>query len=131
MINLGISSVHHIAIICSDYTISKTFYTEKLGLSIVREVYREDRDSYKLDLALGEQYIIELFSFPNPPTRPSRPEACGLRHLAFQVKNIEETVRQLTAVNIDSEPIRIDEFTGKKFTFIADPDDLPIEFYEI
>ena len=131
MINLGISSVHHIAIICSDYTISKKFYTEKLGLSIVREVYREARDSYKLDLALGEQYIIELFSFPNPPTRPSRPEACGLRHLAFQVKNIEETVRQLTAVNIDSEPIRIDEFTGKKFTFIADPDDLPIEFYEI
>jgi len=131
MINLGISSVHHIAIICSDYTISKTFYTEKLGLSIVREVYREARDSYKLDLALGEQYIIELFSFPNPPTRPSRPEACGLRHLAFQVKNIEETVRQLTAINIDSEPIRIDEFTGKKFTFIADPDDLPIEFYEI
>jgi glyoxylase I family protein len=131
MINLGISSVHHIAIICSDYAISKKFYTEKLGLTIVREVYREARDSYKLDLALGEQYIIELFSFPNPPTRPSRPEACGLRHLAFQVKNIEETVRQLTAVNIDSEPIRIDEFTGKKFTFIADPDDLPIEFYEI
>ena len=131
MINLGISSVHHIAIICSDYAISKKFYTEKLGLSIVREVYREARDSYKLDLALGEQYIIELFSFPNPPTRPSRPEACGLRHLAFQVKNMEETVRQLAAVNIDSEPIRIDEFTGKKFTFIADPDDLPIEFYEI
>jgi glyoxylase I family protein len=131
MINLGISSVHHIAIICSDYAISKKFYTEKLGLSIVREVYREARDSYKLDLALGEQYIIELFSFPNPPTRPSRPEACGLRHLAFQVKNIEETVRQLAVVNIDSEPIRIDEFTGKKFTFIADPDDLPIEFYEI
>ena len=131
MINLGISSVHHIAIICSDYTISKTFYTEKLGLSIVREVYREARDSYKLDLALGEQYIIELFSFPNPPARPSRPEACGLRHLAFQVKNIEETVCQLATVNIDSEPIRIDEFTGKKFTFIADPDDLPIEFYEI
>ena len=131
MINLGISSVHHIAIICSDYAISKKFYTEKLGLTIVREVYREARDSYKLDLALGEQYIIELFSFPNPPTRPSRPEACGLRHLAFQVKNIEETVRQLATVNIDSEPIRIDEFTGKKFTFIADPDDLPIEFYEI
>ena len=131
MINLGISSVHHIAIICSDYAISKKFYTEKLGLTIVREVYREARDSYKLDLALGEQYIIELFSFPNPPTRPSRPEACGLRHLAFQVENMEETVRQLATVNIDSEPIRIDEFTGKKFTFIADPDGLPIEFYEI
>jgi glyoxylase I family protein len=131
MINLGISSVHHIAIICSDYAISKKFYTEKLGLTIVREVYREARDSYKLDLALGEQYIIELFSFPNPPKRTSMPEACGLRHIAFQVKDIEETVRQLAAVNIDSEPIRIDEFTGKKFTFIADPDDLPIEFYEI
>ena len=128
---LGISSVHHIAIICSDYAISKKFYTEKLGLSVVREVYREARDSYKLDLALGEQYIIELFSFPNPPKRTSMPEACGLRHIAFQVKDIEETVRQLAAVNIDSEPIRIDEFTGKKFTFIADPDDLPIEFYEI
>jgi glyoxylase I family protein len=131
MINLGISSVHHIAIICSDYAISKKFYAEKLGLTIVREVYREARDSYKLDLALGEHYIIELFSFPNPPTRPSRPEACGLRHLAFQVKNMEETVRQLTTVDINSEPIRIDEFTGKRFTFIADPDDLPIEFYEI
>ena len=129
--NLGISSVHHIAIICSDYAISKKFYTEKLGLSVVREVYREARDSYKLDLALGKQYIIELFSFPNPPKRTSRPEACGLRHIAFQVKDIEETVRQLATVNIDSEPIRIDEFTGKKFTFIADPDDLPIEFYEI
>ena len=131
MINLGISSVHHIAIICSDYAISKKFYTEKLGLFIVREVYREARDSYKLDLALGEQYIIELFSFPNPPARPSRPEACGLRHLAFQVKNMEETVRQLASVNINPEPIRIDEFTGKRFTFIADPDGLPIEFYEI
>ena len=128
---LGISSVHHIAIICSDYAISKKFYTEKLGLSVVREVYREGRDSYKLDLALGEQYIIELFSFPNPPKRTSRPEACGLRHIAFQVKDIEETVRQLSSENISSEPIRIDEFTGKKFTFIADPDDLPIEFYEI
>ena len=123
--------MHHIAIICGDYAISKKFYTEKLGLSVVREVYREARDSYKLDLALGEQYIIELFSFPNPPARPSRPEACGLRHLAFQVKNMEETVRQLATVDINSEPIRIDEFTGKRFTFIADPDGLPIEFYEI
>jgi len=131
MTNLGISSVHHIAIICSDYAISKKFYTQKLGLSIIREVYREARDSYKLDLALGDQYIIELFSFPNPPERTSRPEACGLRHLAFQVKDIEATVRQLALVDINSEPIRIDEFTGKRFTFIADPDGLPIEFYEI
>ena len=129
--NLGISSVHHIAIICSEIAISKKFYTEKLGLTIVREIYREARDSYKLDLALGDQYIIELFSFPNPPARTSRPEACGLRHLAFQVKDIEETVRQLALVDITSEPIRIDEFTGKRFTFIADPDGLPIEFYEI
>jgi len=131
MTNLGISSVHHIAIICSDYAISKKFYTQKLGLSIIREVYREARDSYKLDLALGDQYIIELFSFPNPPERTSRPEACGLRHLAFQVKDIEATVRQLALVDINSEPIRIDEFTKKRFTFIADPDGLPIEFYEI
>ena len=131
MTNLGISSVHHIAIICSDYAISKKFYTQKLGLSIIREVYREARDSYKLDLALGDQYIIELFSFPNPPERTSRPEACGLRHLAFQVKDIEATVRQLALVDINSEPFRIDEFTGKHFTFIADPDGLPIEFYEI
>jgi glyoxylase I family protein len=131
MTNLGISSVHHIAIICSDYAISKKFYTQKLGLSIIREVYREARDSYKLDLALGDQYIIELFSFPNPPERASRPEACGLRHLAFQVKDIEATVRQLALVDINSEPIRIDEFTKKRFTFIADPDGLPIEFYEI
>jgi len=131
MTNLGISSVHHIAIICSDYAISKKFYTQKLGLSIIREVYREARDSYKLDLALGDQYIIELFSFPNPPERTSRPEACGLRHLAFQVKDIEATVRQLALVDINSEPIRIDEFTEKRFTFIADPDGLPIEFYEI
>ena len=131
MRNLGINSLHHIAIICSDYAISKKFYTEKLGLRVIQEVYREARDSYKLDLALGEQYIIELFSFPNPPKRISGPEACGLRHIAFQVKEIEETVRQLTLENIYSEPIRIDEFTGKKFTFIADPDDLPIEFYEI
>ena len=129
--NLGISSVHHIAIICSEIAISKKFYTEKLGLTIVREIYREARDSYKLDLALSDQYIIELFSFPNPPARTSRPEACGLRHLAFQVKDIEETVRQLALVDITSEPIRIDEFTGKRFTFIADPDGLPIEFYEI
>jgi glyoxylase I family protein len=122
--------VHHIAIICTDYAVSKRFYTEILGLTILREVYREARQSYKLDLALNGEYIIELFSFPHPPSRPSRPEAAGLRHLAFAVENIEEAVQQLTAKGIAIEAIRRDEFTGKKFTFFSDPDDLPIELYE-
>lgn len=125
-----IKSVHHVAVICSDYTRSKYFYTEVLGLNVLREVYREARDSYKLDLAIGEHYVIELFSFPNTPARPSRPEARGLRHLAFAVSNVEETVGYLQQHQIEAEPVRIDEYTGKKFTFIADPDNLPIEFYE-
>ena len=128
---LGITQVHHIAVICSDYARSKAFYTEVLGLVIIQEVYREARDSYKLDLALNGQYIIELFSFPNPPARPSRPEACGMRHLAFQVENLDLVVQEIQAQNLPIEPIRVDEFTGKRFTFMADPDDLPIEFYEI
>ncbi|MFN3488258.1 MAG: VOC family protein [Emticicia sp.] len=127
---LKINKVHHIAIIASDYQKSKHFYTEILGLQIIREVYREARDSYKLDLAIGENYVIELFSFPNPPARPSRPESCGLRHLAFEVENVAEAKQNLEAKGIEVEDIRIDEFTGKKFTFFADPDDLPIEFYE-
>lgn len=127
---IKINKVHHIAIIASDYEKSKYFYTEMLGLQIIREVYREARNSYKLDLAIGENYVIELFSFPNPPTRPSRPEACGLRHLAFEVENVAEAKQKLKEKGIEVEPIRIDEFTGKKFTFFADPDDLPIEFYE-
>jgi glyoxylase I family protein len=131
MNTLGLHSIHHIAIICSDYARSKAFYTDDLGLHIIREVYRAERDSYKLDLALNDQYIIELFSFPNPPARPSRPESCGLRHLAFQVKDLDFTVKELTQKGIISEPIRLDEFTGKRFTFIADPDDLPLEFYEL
>ena len=128
---LGLHSVHHIAIICSDYARSKAFYTQDLGLQVIREVYRAERDSYKLDLALNDQYVIELFSFPKPPARPSRPESSGLRHLAFQVNKLDFTVQELTKKGIISEPIRIDEFTGKRFTFIADPDDLPLEFYEI
>lgn len=128
---LGLHSVHHIAIICSDYARSKAFYTQDLELQVIREVYRAERDSYKLDLALNDQYVIELFSFPKPPARPSRPESSGLRHLAFQVNNLDFTVQELTKKGIISEPIRIDEFTGKRFTFIADPDDLPLEFYEI
>ena len=127
---LKINKVHHIAIIASDYQKSKHFYTQVLDLQIVREVYREARDSYKLDLAIGENYVIELFSFPNPPARPSRPESCGLRHLAFEVENVEAAKQNLEEKGIAVEAIRIDEFTGKKFTFFADPDDLPIEFYE-
>lgn len=122
--------IHHIAIICSDYSISKRFYTEVLGLEIIREVYREGRKSYKLDLGIGGDYLIELFSFPNPPERPSNPEACGLRHLAFAVGNVEEKRQNFVSMQIECEEIRVDEFTGKKFFFIADPDGLPLEFYE-
>ncbi|MDR6967598.1 glyoxylase I family protein [Flavobacterium arsenatis] len=128
---LKINSIHHIAIICSNYEVSKHFYTAILGFEIVREVFREERTSYKLDLAINGNYAIELFSFPDPPKRVSRPEATGLRHIAFEVEDISETVNYLVSKNIASEPVRVDEFTGKKFTFIADPDGLPIEFYEM
>lgn len=127
---LKLQAVHHIAIICSDYPKSKQFYTEILGFNIDREVLREARNSYKLDLSLNGQYMIELFSFPSPPARVSRPEACGLRHIAFKVENVENAIAELNAKGIFPEPVRIDEFTGKKFTFFADPDDLPIELYE-
>jgi glyoxylase I family protein len=127
---LSINKVHHIAIIASNYEASKKFYTSILGLEVIREIYREERDSYKLDLALNGNYVIEIFSFVNPPQRPSAPEATGLRHLAFEVDSIEDTVHYLNSQNIFSEAVRIDQFTNKKFTFIADPDLLPIEFYE-
>ena len=123
--------IHHIAIICSDYKISKKFYTEILGLNIIREVYREERKSYKLDLTIGDDYVIELFSFPNPPKRPYRPESCGLRHLAFAVENVEAKRAELLQKGLNCEEIRLDEFTDKKFFFTADPDDLPLEFYEM
>ncbi len=126
-----LNKVHHIAIICSDYEVSKAFYTGVLGFSIILEVYREERDSWKLDLGLNGEYLIELFSFPNPPLRVSKPEARGLRHLAFEVDNIDDAVGWLNANKVVVEPVRIDEFTGKKFTFIADPDGLPIEFCEV
>jgi glyoxylase I family protein len=125
-----INKVHHIAIICSDYEVSKRFYTEILGLKIITETYREERKSYKLDLALNGEYIIELFSFPNPPKRPTRPEAAGLRHLAFEVDDLNKMIHYLENHNIEVEPVRIDEITNKRFTFIADPDGLPIEFCE-
>lgn len=128
---LNLHSLHHIAIICSDYERSKKFYTEVLGFTVIQEIYRKERDSYKLDLALNGQYLLELFSFPDPPKRVSRPEACGLRHLAFAVSNIEKEVEKLRDLKILVEDIRIDESTGKKFTFFTDPDDLPIELYQI
>jgi glyoxylase I family protein len=121
--------LHHIAIICSDYERSKKFYTEILGLKILREVYREERRSWKLDLGIEEEYVIELFSFPNPPQRPSRPEACGLRHLAFGIDDVEAKRKELLQKGLECEEIRLDEFTEKKFFFTQDPDYLPIEFY--
>ncbi|MFY9532661.1 VOC family protein [Clostridium sp.] len=126
---MDFNKIHHVAIICSNYEVSKEFYVEKLGFEIIREIYREERQSYKLDLKLGESQI-ELFSFPNSPKRPSYPEACGLRHLAFEVDDIEEAVKELKGKNIQVEEIRIDEYTEKKFTFFNDPDGLPLELYE-
>lgn len=130
MSSLQLKSIHHIAIICSDYEKSKHFYVQVLGFTIVKETFRSERHSYKLDLALNGNYIIELFSFPTPPSRPSQPEACGLRHLAFAVDNIELAIETLALKGVICEPIRVDTLTNKKFTFFADPDGLPLELYE-
>lgn len=127
---LKINKIHHVAIICSDYETSKHFYIHIMGFSVIAENYRKERQSYKLDLAVNDSYAIELFSFPNPPQRVSRPEAAGLRHLAFEVNDIEQAVAWLDDNGVTHEPIRIDEFAGKKFTFFSDPDGLPLEFYE-
>ena len=127
---LSLNKVHHIAIICSDYNQSKHFYTQILGLTIIKETYREEQQSYKLDLALNGQYVIELFSFPQPPKRVSRPEATGLRHLAFEVDDLNKALEVLTTNAIPYEPVRTDELTNKAFTFFFDPDNLPIELYE-
>ena len=122
--------MHHVAVICSDYARSKSFYVDLLGLRVVRETYRRERDSYKLDLAVGDHTMIELFSFPSPPARVSRPEAAGLRHLAFEVENIDEVFGYLRGHGVECEPVRVDEMTGKRFTFFRDPDALPVEVYE-
>lgn len=127
---LELKKIHHIAIICSDYTASKKFYTEILELEIVKETYRAARQSYKLDLKVGDVYQVELFSFPDPASRPSKPEACGLRHLAFEVTNLDHAVHTLNERGVSTETIRTDELTGKRFTFFADPDGLPLELYE-
>ena len=127
---LKLKKIHHIAIICSNYEVSKKFYTEILNLEIINEAYRAERKSYKLDIKVNDVYQIELFSFPNPAVRPSRPEACGLRHLAFEVDDLTAAIEILTAKGIVTEPLRTDELTGKRFTFFADPDGLPLELYE-
>jgi len=130
MLRPTLKAIHHVAIICSDYPRSKRFYTELLGLVVIAENYRHERDSWKLDLALPNGNQLELFSFPNPPPRPSKPEAQGLRLLAFLVEDVAEFVAYLTNEGVTVEPIRIDEFTGKDFTFFQDPDGLPLEIYQ-
>ena len=127
---MNLSQIHHIAIIVSDYEVSKDFYVNKLGFQIVRENYRPERNDWKLDLKVNETTELEIFGVKNPPARVTRPEAAGLRHLAFFTDNIEETVAELKEKGIVTEPIRVDEFSGEKFTFFADPDGLPIELHE-
>ncbi|MCB0820133.1 MAG: VOC family protein [Bacteroidetes bacterium] len=129
--SLQLNSVHHIAIICADYEVSFNFYTKILGFEARNVYFREDRNSMKCDLFLNNNYVLELFSFPDPPSRPTQPEACGLRHLAFSVSNISEAHQFLLSAGCAPEEIRTDEYTGKQFFFISDPDKLPIEFYEI
>lgn len=127
---MQLDRIHHVAIICADYAVSKRFYTEVLGLRVIAENHRAARDSYKLDLALSDGSQIELFSFAGAPARPTRPEAQGLRHLAFEVHDVQGAADELAAQGIAVEPLRVDEFTGRRFTFFADPDGLPLELYE-
>ena len=127
---MNLSRVHHVAIIVSDYAVSRDFYVNKLGFSIVRENYRPERDDWKLDLRLNDETELEIFGVKNPPKRVNRPEACGLRHLAFHVDDVEATVAELNEKGIPCEPIRADSFTGRKMTFFADPDGLPLELHE-
>lgn len=126
---MKLTALHHIAIIVSDYKKSKEFYVDKLGFEIIRENYRQGRDDYKLDLKMGD-IELEIFGVNNPPKRVTRPEACGLRHLAFKVDNIDETIEELKKLQIECEPVRIDEFTNKRMTFFFDPDMLPLELHE-
>ena len=127
---MKLNKVHHVAVLCANYERSLQFYTQVLGLEVQGEHYRAERQSYKTDLALNGEFVIELFSFPNPPKRLSQPEATGLRHLAFEVDDIEVSLTELDKMGVSHEAPRVDPFTGKRFVFFADPDDLPIEFYE-
>lgn len=121
--------LHHVAIICSDYPRARHFYTQVLGLPVIAETYRAERDSWKLDLRVGHAHV-ELFSFPAAPPRPSYPEACGLRHLAFAVPDLQASIAELATHGVACEPIRVDALTGKRFTFFSDPEGLPLELYE-
>ena len=127
---LHLNKVHHIAVICSDYQRSLDFYTRVLGLRVLAENYRTERQSYKTDLALGNDYVIELFSFPSPPARVTNPEAAGLRHLAFEVDCLDDEIAELDKLGIAHEEVRVDELTQKRFLFLKDPDGLPVELYE-
>ncbi|MBR1606130.1 MAG: VOC family protein [Clostridia bacterium] len=127
---MQLNAIHHVAIIVSDYAVSRAFYVDKLGFSVIRENYRPDKKDWKLDLALGAETELEIFAPQNPPRRVTNPEACGLRHLAFRVDSVEDTVRELERIGIPCEPIRQDAFTGKPMTFFRDPDDLPLELHE-
>ena len=127
---MNLSKVHHIAIIVSDYEAAKDFYVNKLGFSVIRENYRSERKDWKLDLRVNEHTELEIFAEENPPKRVNRPEACGLRHLAFCVDNVEQTMNELAEAGIECEPIRVDSYTGKKMTFFHDPDGLPLELHE-
>ena len=127
---MELNRIHHVAVIASDYERSKRFYAEVLGLKVVAETYRKERDSWKLDLAVGGDYQIELFTFPGAPERPSYPEARGLRHLAFEVDDVDAAAEELRGKGIEVEAVRVDPVTGKKFVFFADPDGLPLELYE-
>jgi glyoxylase I family protein len=124
------NGIHHVAIICSNYEISKHFYSSILGFEVIHEVFREERKSWKLNLKVNELTQIELFSFPDPPKRVSRPEACGLRHLAFRVKSVDRVISWLLSQNVEVESVRVDEYTDRRFTFFQDPDGLPLEIYE-
>ncbi|MBN9355140.1 SMU1112c/YaeR family gloxylase I-like metalloprotein [Herbaspirillum huttiense] len=128
---MQLQGIHHVAVICSDYAVSKAFYVDLLGLRVIAEHYRQARDSWKLDLGLPDGSQVELFSFPAPPARPSRPEACGLRHLSFAVADVAASKAELEASGVVVEDIRVDEYTGRRFTFFADPDGLPLELYEV
>ena len=127
---MKLNKIHHVAVLCSDYAKSLAFYTQVLGLQVLEEHYRAERESYKTDLALDGQFVVELFSFPHPPKRLTNPEATGLRHLAFEVDSVEEAMTHLDRYGVTHEQVRIDPYSGKKFVFFFDPDLLPIEFYE-
>ncbi|MBD8168426.1 VOC family protein [Erwinia persicina] len=127
---LQLKKIHHVAIIVRDYALSKAFYCDILGFGLMGEVYRAERDSWKGDLTLNGEYVIELFSFPLPPARPTQPEACGLRHLAFSVDDVEAAKQSLEDQGVRCEAVRIDPLTGKLFTFFNDPDGLPLEIYQ-